>query len=121
MTSIEDADTKPLLHDYMSQQEVAEELDVTVETLRRWRVQGAGPRWFRFGLGMRLMYNRQDVRDWIEEQREASTQEAPARSRKEWGSDESVPAMPDRVSNRNKARWVGDKQAPQRRKTRGDY
>lgn len=120
MTSIEDADTKPLLHDYMSQQEVADELNVTVETLRRWRVHGAGPRWFRFGLGMRLMYNRQDVKDWIEEQREAA-QDAPARSRKEWGSDESVPAVPDRVSNRNKARWAGEKPAPQRSKARRDY
>lgn len=73
MTSIEDADTKPLLHDYMSQQEVAEELSITVETLRRWRVHGAGPRWFRFGLGMRLMYSRRDVRDWIEQQHAAAT------------------------------------------------
>lgn len=121
MTSIEDADTKPLLHDYMSQQEVAEELSVTVETLRRWRVHGAGPRWFRFGLGMRLMYNRQDVRDWIEQQREAAVQEAQTRGRAQWGSDERAPAAPDRVLNRNKARWAGDRQAPQRRKVRGDY
>lgn len=76
MTSIEDGDTKPLLHDYMSQQEVAEELCVTVETLRRWRVQGVGPRWFRFGLGMRLMYNRQDVMDWIEQQHESALRTA---------------------------------------------
>jgi len=117
--AIEDYDPKPLLHDYMSQQEVAEQLGVTVETLRRWRVHGAGPRWFRFGLGMRLMYNRQDVKDWIEQQRDA-TQEASIRGRAQWGSNKPAPEVPDRVSNRNKARWGSDK-APQRRKAREDY
>lgn len=108
MTSIEELDPKPLLHDYMSQQEVAEELAVTVETLRRWRVHGAGPRWFRFGLGMRLMYNRQDVKDWIEQQRDATSDGRAARGRVQWGTEETVPVVPDRVSNRNKARWESD-------------
>lgn len=80
MNSINDADTKPLLHNYMSQQEVAEELDVTVETLRRWRVQGAGPHWFRFGLGTRLMYNRQDVERWIQQQRDEKASDKTPRS-----------------------------------------
>ena len=119
--SVDDLDQKPLLHDYMSQQEVAEQLGVTVETLRRWRVHGAGPRWFRFGLGMRLMYNRQDVKDWIEQQREAAMQEASTRGRARWGSDDPVPVAPDRVSNRNKARWGNEKAAPQRRKAREDH
>lgn len=77
MTTVEDIDTKPLLHDYMSQQEVAEELGVTVETLRRWRVHRTGPHWFRFGEGLRLMYHRQDVQTWIEQQRNPNA--APAR------------------------------------------
>lgn len=118
--SIDDLDQKPLLHDYMSQQEVAEQLGVTVETLRRWRVHGAGPRWFRFGLGMRLMYNRQDVKDWIEQQRETATQEASSRGRARWGSGESAPVVPDRLSNRSKARWGSEKAAPQRRKAGED-
>jgi transposase len=119
MTTVDDIDTKPLLHDYMSQQDVAEELGVTVETLRRWRVHGAGPRWFRFGLGMRLMYNRQDVKDWIEQQREAAQPSAAIRGRAQWASEETVPQVADRVSNRNKARWTGEMTAPSRRKSRG--
>lgn len=117
MTSIEDTDPKPLLHDYMSQQEVADELAVTVETLRRWRVHGAGPRWFRFGLGMRLMYNRQDVKDWIEEQRNAPPPSETIRGRAQWVSQGTVPHVQDRVSNKGKARWDGD-QGPATTKAR---
>ena len=118
MTTFDTNDTKPLLHDYMSQQEVAEELGVTVETMRRWRVHGAGPRWFRFGLGMRLMYNRQDVKDWIEEQHNAAAPSATVRGRAQWGSDEPVPATPDRISNTRKETW-GDERGVSRNRRGG--
>lgn len=119
MTVVEDIDTtKPLLHDYMSQQEVAEELGVTVETLRRWRVHGAGPRWFRFGLGMRLMYNRKDVKDWIEEQRNSQTPSATIRGRAQWGTEETVPHVADHVSNKNKTRWDSQEATPRKKSRR---
>jgi excisionase family DNA binding protein len=48
----------------LSPSEVAEELGVTVETLRRWRRSGIGPAARR--LGPRLVrYERARVREWL--------------------------------------------------------
>lgn len=47
--------------------EVATRLRVPVNTLRWWRQQGTGPRFFK--VGRRLVTTAGDLRDWIEEQR----------------------------------------------------
>jgi hypothetical protein len=51
-------------------EEVAELLRMPLATVRYWRVLGTGPRGFI--LGRRLRYFRQDVIDWLEEQREST-------------------------------------------------
>ena len=51
-------------------EEVAELLRMPVATVRYWRVLGTGPRGFI--LGRRLRYFRQDVLDWLDEQREST-------------------------------------------------
>lgn len=51
-------------------EEVAELLRMPVATLRYWRVLGTGP--CGFILGRRLRYFRQDVLDWLDEQREST-------------------------------------------------
>ncbi|MBD8869881.1 helix-turn-helix domain-containing protein [Nocardioides donggukensis] len=54
----------------MTIEEVAELLRMPLATVRYWRVLGTGPRGFI--LGRRLRYFRQDVLDWLDEQREAT-------------------------------------------------
>ena len=56
--------------DLMSQPEVAELTRIPVETLRYLRWRGEGPRSFK--LGRRVMYERADVLQWIEEQKAAT-------------------------------------------------
>lgn len=51
-------------------EEVAELLRMPVATIRYWRVLGTGPRGFI--IGRRLRYVRQDVLDWLDEQREST-------------------------------------------------
>lgn len=51
-------------------EEVAELLRMPLATVRYWRVLGTGPRGFI--LGRRLRYFRQDVLDWLDEQREST-------------------------------------------------
>ena len=46
--------------------EAAELLRAPVATLRYWRHLGTGPRSFR--LGRRVLYRRDDLRAWVEEQ-----------------------------------------------------
>ena len=67
------------------------------------------------------MYNRQDVKDWIEEQHSAAAASANVRGRAQWGSDEPVPATPDRISTTGKKRWGDEQPAPQRKKSRRAY
>ena len=50
--------------------EAAEVLRTPVATLRYWRHLGTGPRSFR--LGRRVLYRRDDLRTWIDAQREAA-------------------------------------------------
>jgi excisionase family DNA binding protein len=47
--------------------EAAELVRAPVATLRYWRHLGTGPRSFR--LGRRVLYRRDDLHDWIEQQR----------------------------------------------------
>lgn len=54
----------------MTLEEVAELLRMPLATVRYWRVLGTGPRGFI--VGRRLRYLRQDVLDWLEEQREST-------------------------------------------------
>jgi hypothetical protein len=51
-------------------EEVAELLRMPEATLRYWRVLSTGPRGFI--IGRRLRYWRQDVFDWLDEQREST-------------------------------------------------
>ncbi len=46
--------------------EAAELLRAPVATLRYWRHRGTGPRSFR--LGRRVLYRRDDLQAWVEEQ-----------------------------------------------------
>jgi predicted DNA-binding transcriptional regulator AlpA len=50
--------------------EVHERTGVSVETLKYWRAQGRGPRWYK--LGRRVVYNLADVDAWLDEQRGAT-------------------------------------------------
>jgi excisionase family DNA binding protein len=50
--------------DLLTQQQLAEELQVSVRTLERWRREGTGPPWVRVGRSPR--YRRQDLDRWLE-------------------------------------------------------
>ena len=49
--------------------EAADLVRAPVATLRRWRHRGTGPRSFRL-LGRRVLYRRDDLHDWIAQQRD---------------------------------------------------
>jgi excisionase family DNA binding protein len=51
----------------LTQQLLAEELQVSVRTLERWRQEGTGPAFIRVGRSPR--YRRSDVDAWLERQR----------------------------------------------------
>ncbi|WP_029429861.1 helix-turn-helix domain-containing protein [Blastococcus sp. URHD0036] len=57
--------------------EAATVLRTPVATLRYWRHLGIGPAGFR--LGRRVLYRRQDLDRWIEEQRTAEAVDRPRR------------------------------------------
>jgi excisionase family DNA binding protein len=54
--------------DLLTIAEAAEVLRTPVATLRYWRHRNTGPRSFR--LGRRVLYRRDDLRAWIDAQRE---------------------------------------------------
>ena len=56
--------------DLLTIAEAAELLRTPVATLRYWRHRNTGPRSFR--LGRRVLYRRDDLRLWIDAQREAA-------------------------------------------------
>ncbi len=62
-------DPRPLLADYLSRQQLADELRVDLRTLNRWRWQRKGPPATR--IAGRVLFKRSDVQAWIEAQREA--------------------------------------------------
>ena len=51
----------------LTQQQLADELEVSLRTLERWRQQGTGPAFIRVGRSPR--YRRSDIDAWLERQR----------------------------------------------------
>jgi len=59
----------PLLgDDYLTQQDLARELHVSVRTIARWHVERIGPP--RIVVGRLLLYRRAAVREWLESREE---------------------------------------------------
>lgn len=61
-------------HINMTTEEVAAEVRAPLETLRYWRHIGKGPKSFK--LGRRVLYRREDVEAWLEEQYARQTRPA---------------------------------------------
>ena len=53
-------------HLEMSDTELADDLNMSVRTLRRWRLEGRGPEWKKFGGAVR--YSRAAIDRWIAQQ-----------------------------------------------------
>jgi predicted DNA-binding transcriptional regulator AlpA len=70
-TSTESGEASPV---FLDARETAALLQVSVTTLGRWRVQGAGPAYLK--TGRRVLYDRAVVIAWLNEQRRQSTSEA---------------------------------------------
>jgi excisionase family DNA binding protein len=51
----------------LTQQQLADELQVSMRTLERWRQEGTGPAFVRVGRSLR--YRRSDIDAWLERQR----------------------------------------------------
>jgi hypothetical protein len=58
---------KNVLDEYISQRDLAAQLNKCVRTLKRWRALRYGPRAIR--IGKSLVYHREDVARWLEAQR----------------------------------------------------
>ena len=59
---------RPLTNDdFLSTRETADMLQVSMRTLARWRAQGNGPDYRRFG--RRVLYRLRDVKEWTKRQR----------------------------------------------------
>lgn len=58
----------PLLADYLTREETAQELHVAVRTLERWRVLRIGPPQVR--IGARIYYHRTKVAAWLAQRTE---------------------------------------------------
>jgi excisionase family DNA binding protein len=56
----------------LTQQQLADELQVSVRTLERWRQEGTGPAFIRVGRSPR--YRRSDIDAWLEQQRRSEGQ-----------------------------------------------
>ena len=63
---------------YLTQAEAADFLRISERTLERWRVEGNGPRFRRFG--RRVVYAKSDLEIWADDRCYSSTsaREAPA-------------------------------------------
>ena len=57
------AATVHVLHDYLTEDQLAAELGCTRRTLRRWHVLGEGPP--RRKIGNRILYRRPSVERWL--------------------------------------------------------
>jgi hypothetical protein len=68
---------RKLLVGWISRLDLALELDVSVDTLRRWEAQRTGPPCVR--AGRKVYYRRGAIEDWLEEQEQE--QAAPRRRR----------------------------------------
>lgn len=58
-------------NDLLTTSEVADFLRTPVSTLRYWRQVGRGPSSFR--IGARVVYDREELARWLDEQREATS------------------------------------------------
>ena len=65
------SDTGRLLDDFFTEQQWADELDVTLRTVRNWRALGKGPPITR--IGTRIFIARPDGKEWLKRQRVEST------------------------------------------------
>jgi hypothetical protein len=59
---------------FLTTRELAIELKVREQTVRRWRWSGGGPRYI---AGRRCLYDIRDVELWLEGRKRSSTSEAP--------------------------------------------
>jgi hypothetical protein len=59
-----DSGAGPVLKDWISREDLARELGVTVDTLRRWALRRVGPSFTK--AGRRVLYSRQSVNDWLQ-------------------------------------------------------
>ena len=53
----------PVLSEWLTQGELAAELRVSMDTLRRWAARRIGPPSIK--LGSRVLYRRESVREWL--------------------------------------------------------
>lgn len=63
---------------FLKPEEAAQLLRLSLRTLERWRLEGVGPNHHRFG--RRVVYARDDLLQWAEDQRRISTSDPGARS-----------------------------------------
>ena len=70
--SMPDPEPQPrsLMSDWISRADLAIELGLSVDTLRRWETQRFGPRCVR--AGRKVFYRRAAVQDWLEQQERAA-------------------------------------------------
>jgi hypothetical protein len=61
---------RSLMLDWISRADLAQELALSVDTLRRWETQRFGPPCVR--AGRKVFYRRAAVQDWLEEQERAA-------------------------------------------------
>lgn len=71
MAALKAAKQKPLLDNYYTRSQLADELDITVRTLERWAWLRSGPN--RTYIGNRVYYHRSAVEEWLAKQTEASS------------------------------------------------
>ena len=60
---------------YLTQNEASEFLRLSARTLERWRVEGNGPRFHRFG--KRVVYSKTALESWADERCFTSTSASP--------------------------------------------
>lgn len=58
---------------FLDAKEAARELTISTATLAKWRVYGIGPAFRK--IGRRVIYDRNDIRTWLDTKRHLSTSE----------------------------------------------
>ena len=59
-----------VLDEYVTREDLAQELKITTRTLDKWSWLGDGPK--KIKIGARCYYHRDDVRAWLDAQRKAA-------------------------------------------------
>ena len=75
---VEDDQLAPARSSFLTVQEAANFLRLSAVTLCRWRIEGAGPSYCKFG--RRVVYERSDLIAWGQAQKRSSTSEAKGQS-----------------------------------------